>query len=65
MPDNVPTEGRTAPDGLPRRSVRSFVVRAGRMTLAQQRAWRELWPRYGIEAGGTPLDLAAIFGRAA
>jgi len=65
MPDNVPTEGRTAPDGLPRRSVRSFVVRAGRMTVAQQRAWRELWPRYGIEAGGTPLDLAAIFGRAA
>lgn len=47
-----------------RRSVRSFVVRAGRMTVAQERAWRELWPRYGIEDGG-PLDLRAAFGREA
>jgi tRNA (guanine-N7-)-methyltransferase len=45
--------------------VRSFVVRAGRMTVAQERAWHELWPRYGIETGGTPLDIAAIFGREA
>jgi len=45
--------------------VRSFVVRAGRMTAAQERAWRELWPRYGIETGSEPLDLAALFGREA
>jgi len=48
-----------------RRSVRSFVVRAGRMTVAQERAWRELWPRYGIEDGEDVLDLAAVFGREA
>jgi len=48
-----------------RRAIRSFVVRAGRMTVAQERAWTELWPRYGIETGATPLDLAAVFGRAA
>jgi tRNA (guanine-N7-)-methyltransferase len=52
-------------DPAPRRSVRSFVVRAGRMTVAQERAWHELWPRYGVETAGTPLDFAAIFGREA
>jgi len=40
------------------RKVRSFVRRAGRMTRAQERAWRELWPRFGIEAD----DEAAISG---
>jgi tRNA (guanine-N7-)-methyltransferase len=50
---------------LHRRSIRSFVVRAGRMTAAQERAWTELWPRYGIETGDAPLDLATIFGRRA
>jgi tRNA (guanine-N7-)-methyltransferase len=49
----------------PRRSVRSFVVRAGRMTDAQQRAWRELWPQIGIETTDTQLDLDRIFGRRA
>jgi tRNA (guanine-N7-)-methyltransferase len=45
--------------------VRSFVVRAGRMTDAQQRAWRELWPQIGIETTDTQLDLDRIFGRRA
>jgi tRNA (guanine-N7-)-methyltransferase len=49
----------------PRRAVRSFVVRAGRMTIAQERAWVELWPRFGLESTDAPLDLAAIFGREA
>ena len=48
-----------------RRAIRSFVVRAGRMTSAQQRAWQELWPRYGITAGEASLDFAEIFGREA
>jgi tRNA (guanine-N7-)-methyltransferase len=33
------------------------------MTTAQQRAWEELWPRYGLETGPGRLDLAAAFGR--
>ena len=49
----------------PHRAIRSFVVRAGRMTTAQERAWRELWPRFGIETGDTPLELATLFGREA
>ena len=55
---------RSDPDAR-RRAIRSFVVRAGRITVAQERAWTELWPRYGIETGATPLDLAAVFGHEA
>ena len=46
-----------------RRSVRSFVVRSGRATVAQQRALVELWPQYGIEHQAHIADLRAIFGR--
>jgi len=48
-----------------RRAVRSFVVRAGRITGAQSRALEELWPRFGLECGAQPLDPAAVFGRIA
>jgi len=48
------------------RSIRSFVVRAGRMTAAQQRAWQELWPVYGLEPPARErIDLALAFGRTA
>ena len=46
-----------------RRGVRSFVVRAGRMTDGQRRALAELWPRYGVEFSPHPLDLDGVFGR--
>jgi tRNA (guanine-N7-)-methyltransferase len=64
-PEDPPAATPGAPPALPHRTVRSFVVRAGRMTVAQERAWTELWPRYGIETGGDPVDFAAVFGRAA
>jgi tRNA (guanine-N7-)-methyltransferase len=35
------------------------------MTRAQQRAWQDLWPRLGMEATDSMLDLDAIFGRRA
>ena len=47
------------------RRVRSFVLRAGRVTAGQQRALQELWPRLGIEFDAQPLDLDAVFGRSA
>jgi tRNA (guanine-N7-)-methyltransferase len=47
------------------RSVRSFVIRAGRTTAAQQRALAELWPQYGLEFTPAPLDQRAVFGRLA
>jgi tRNA (guanine-N7-)-methyltransferase len=45
------------------RRIRSFVLRAGRTTPAQERALGELWPAYGIDVKDAPLDLAAVFGR--
>jgi tRNA (guanine-N7-)-methyltransferase len=48
-----------------RRGIKSFVARAGRMTTAQERAWHELWPRYGVDDQGGRLDLRALFGREA
>lgn len=44
------------------RQVRSFVVRAGRMTEGQERALKESWPVYGLEPGGGMLDLSTLFG---
>jgi len=51
----------------PQRRIRSFVLRAGRITAAQQRALTELWPSYGIDLPEAPtlLDLALWFGRKA
>ncbi len=49
----------------PRRTVRSFVLRQGRVSNAQQRAWDTLYPRYGIAFAEQPLDPAAVFGRTA
>ena len=46
------------------RGVRSFVLRAGRITQAQQRALEELWPRFGVPFESAPLNLDALFGRA-
>jgi tRNA (guanine-N7-)-methyltransferase len=47
------------------RKVRSFVRRPGRATNAQRRALTDLWPRFGVDAQDGPLDLTALFGRAA
>lgn len=53
----------TAESPPPRRAIRSFVKRGGRTTVAQERALAALWPEYGLEFRGEPLDLAAAFGR--
>jgi tRNA (guanine-N7-)-methyltransferase len=45
------------------RPIRSFVMRAGRMTAGQSRALEELWPRFGVAYAPTPLDFAVLFGR--
>ncbi len=53
----------TSPEHL--RRIRSFVLREGRMTPAQQRAFDTLWSRYGLDYRGTLRDLDASFGRSA
>jgi len=45
------------------RKVRSFVLRQGRFTPAQQRAFDELWPRFGLDYTGRQRDFDAAFGR--
>jgi len=47
------------------RRIRSYVLRQGRVSNAQQRSLDTLLPRFGIPYAAKPLDLAAAFGRAA
>jgi tRNA (guanine-N7-)-methyltransferase len=49
----------------PHRTIRSYVLRQGRVTDAQRRASAELLPRFGIAFCREPLDLERVFGRAA
>ena len=46
----------------PHRPIRSFVLRQGRLTVGQQRAFDSLWPRFGIDYDGQPIDFSALFG---
>lgn len=48
-----------------RREIKSFVMRAGRMTQGQQRGLDEGWPRFGLSLEQGPLDPEALFGRSA
>ena len=48
-----------------RRTVRSYVLRQGRVTAGQTRALAQLMPAYGIEFTEELLRPAAIFGRSA
>ena len=45
------------------RTIRSYVLRSGRMTPAQRRALTELWPAYGLEPATGLFDWIRIFGR--
>jgi tRNA (guanine-N7-)-methyltransferase len=45
--------------------IRSFVLRQGRVSNAQQRYYDEGMPRWGIPYATTALDLNAVFGRPA
>lgn len=49
----------------PHPPIRSYVLRAGRITPAQRRALDELLPRYGIPYAPAPLDFDRVFGRRA
>ena len=50
---------------LNRRPIRSFVLRQGRFSPAQQRAHETLLPRFGIAFTREPLDLERVFARSA
>lgn len=48
-----------------RRGIRSYTLRQGRLTQAQQRALSDLYPRLGVPDGEGIIDLDALFGRRA
>jgi tRNA (guanine-N7-)-methyltransferase len=48
-----------------KRAIRSYVLRQGRTTPAQQRALDELWPKYGIAFAARLLSQEEIFKRRA
>ena len=45
--------------------IRSYVLRQGRFSPGQRRAFEELLPRLGARYAAKPLDLRALFGREA
>jgi len=46
-----------------KKSIRSYVVRAGRMTDGQKVAYEKYWPDYGLSLHDGSLDAAKEFGR--
>jgi tRNA (guanine-N7-)-methyltransferase len=45
------------------RAIRSFVLRQGRQTEAQKRAFTEHWPAFGLDYRGEPRAFDEAFGR--
>ena len=67
---NQTGRGKPYTEDPERRRIRSFVLRQGRFSEAQQRAFDAQWPRFGLdftpkESGSTPRDFDAEFGRSA
>ncbi|MCM0614312.1 tRNA (guanosine(46)-N7)-methyltransferase TrmB [Marinobacter sediminum] len=46
-----------------RRGVRSFVLRQGRMTEGQKKAFERSWPKYGLTREDGMIDPRQVFGR--
>ncbi|WP_101758555.1 tRNA (guanosine(46)-N7)-methyltransferase TrmB [Oceanicoccus sp. KOV_DT_Chl] len=53
------------PEERKRRSIRSFVLRTGRMTPGQQKAYDQYWPLKGLTLGDGVINFSAVFGREA
>lgn len=58
QPNDLPS---TSP--LRGRAIRSFVLRQGRVTQAQKRAFTEHWPRFGLDYTGLVRDFDQVFQR--
>ena len=61
----MPLNTMTATTDPSKRHIRSFVLRQGRVSPAQQRAVDTLLPRFGIPYAAQTLDLEQAFGRSA
>ena len=59
------SSGAAGDEDLHARHIRSFVLRQGRITQAQQRAYDALLPSFGIPYATARLDPVTAFGRSA
>ena len=67
MTENSPSEGKK-PSGMPAdvpflRTVKSYVLRAGRTTIGQAKAYELYGPTHLLSYQPAPLDASAAFGR--
>ncbi len=63
MTDSRPEPTRQMLYDPTERRIRSFVTRAGRLSVAQARALEQLGPTFCLPYQKAPLDIAAAFGR--
>jgi len=63
---HLPESASAAPTGVARpKTIRSYVLRAGRTTSGQAKALQTLGPRFVLPYAPVPLDPEAVFGRRA
>jgi tRNA (guanine-N7-)-methyltransferase len=55
----------SSPETVTHPPIRSYVLRQGRFSRGQQRAYAELLPRFGIPYSPGEIDFPAVFGRRA
>ncbi|MBD1549946.1 tRNA (guanosine(46)-N7)-methyltransferase TrmB [Pseudomonas typographi] len=65
MIDSQPLPQASAGEHSPRRAIKSFVMRAGRMTEGQQRGLDIGGPRFILPLAEAPVDFNQVFGRQA
>jgi tRNA (guanine-N7-)-methyltransferase len=63
--ERTPTQPTADQATLRQRPIRSFVLRQGKMTDAQKRAFEQHWDKYGLQYAGGERDFAGIFRRRA
>lgn len=61
----LPRGHKLPPEDRPLRTVKSFVIRSGRMTEAQKLAVNDNWSHYGLDLAAGKFDAQQIFGRKA
>lgn len=65
MTDEIQQAPETAGDAPRMRTIKSFVMRAGRMTDGQQRGLDLGWPKFGLQLEDGLRDFDQVFGRQA
>jgi len=62
MAQHSDEQEKSEAEAVNRRAVRSFVLRGGRLTEGQKRAWDELWPLFGVDEGEDEFEFSVLFG---